>query len=103
MYDSDIGKQAYPALDIVVTRDGKIHIWADLPGVSAEEVKVYINGDFLVIEGHKESHYDSQFKVFHLSERAVAHFNRTLRLSSPVISDTFEYSLTDGVLHLCWQ
>ena len=45
--------ETFPSIDLFV-RPGLIRIYADLPGISPEEVSVYIYENYIVIEGIKK-------------------------------------------------
>lgn len=87
-------------------RDGKLHVFADLPGMKKEDVKLSIDGDQLVIEGERRSSHDDgasqQGGYFH-SERSYGSFYRSIPLPEGVDPATVDASFKDGVLDVCFD
>ena len=86
-----------PSVDLYETQDAFV-LEADLPGVKAEAVHIKIDGNDLVLQGHRVmEHSDSRF---HTMERCGGEFMRRMCLPEPVNEEAIQVQLSDGVLRL---
>lgn len=88
-----------PPIDLVET-DEHFVLRADLPGVSAEDVKVELDDDVLTVSGERESKVEAQSEGVHRIERAAGRFSRSLTLPAGVDADKIEASFDRGVLEV---
>jgi HSP20 family protein len=88
-----------PQLDISGD-DKEYQVLLDVPGLSAADVSIEVNGDKLIIKGQKEEEHESKDKQFYRVERSFGSFVRTLSLPDDANSDAINASLKDGVLVL---
>lgn len=72
----------------------------ELPGVSAENVDVALDGDNLTIRGEKRSQHEESSRSYFFSEREYGAFQRTFRLPPEADRDNILAGYTDGVLNL---
>jgi len=87
----------YPALN--TWEDGEhAYVEAELPGLSLEDVEVYVSGDEVTIGGERKIPAASADAAWHRRERAQGRFTRTLTLPWEVDADKVEATLRDGVL-----
>ena len=68
-----------PPVDVFEDESG-ITLKADLPGVSRENLSVYVDGDQLTIEGHMSLGENARLEPAY-AEIRVAHYSRTFALS----------------------
>lgn len=70
-----------PALDVQETADA-LEVVVDLPGVSADRLRVMVKSGVLVIVGEKSSPYPGgrENATFHLVERGFGRFARAVKL-----------------------
>jgi HSP20 family protein len=87
--------RGYPALN-VWEDDGNLYAEAEVPGLTMDNLEVFVVGDELTIKGERKQ-ADSN-ATYHRRERGVGQFSRTLRLPMPIDADKVEASLKDGVL-----
>lgn len=89
----------------VCERDGKLHVFADLPGMNKEDVKLSIEGDQLVLQGERRSSHEEgqQGDAFFHSERSYGSFYRSIPLPEGVDPQTVDASFKDGVLDVCFN
>lgn len=100
----DVPSMWAPQVD-VCERDGKLHVYADLPGLRREDVKVSMEGDQLVLEGERRSEHEEGQPgggFFH-SERSYGTFYRSIPLPEGVDPQTADASFRDGVLDVCFD
>jgi len=87
-----------PAVDIVEDVNG-VTLWADLPGVSRENLQVSFNDGALHIEGQAIVPTPSSLRVQH-AEIRQPHFARSFSLSPDLDAAQIGAVLQDGVLKL---
>lgn len=85
-------------MDAYVT-DEAIVIRADVPGITADELDITLEGDTLTIRGeiHREN---ADNRKYVLIERPTGKFERTLNINTPIDHDKVEASFENGVLTL---
>lgn len=88
-----------PLLDVRQS-DETVEVWADLPGVSKDEVDIRIEGNVLTISGERVGVVVDNDSASYRSERPFGKFER--RLSLPVQLDHAKAAATfrNGVLHI---
>jgi HSP20 family protein len=80
--------------------DGEIRISAEMPGMRPEDVQVTVHDDMLTIRGEQERERETDRRSYHLVERTVGVFQRTLRLPFPVDPGQVQARVNNGVLTL---
>lgn len=75
-------------------------ITLNVPGLSSDDVAIDVQGDRLMIRGHKEENSETKNQHYYRTERSVGGFQRTLSLPEDANSDEITASLKDGVLLL---
>jgi len=88
-----------PEMD-VFEKDGKLVIRTDLPGMTAENIEVSVEGDVLTIKGRREEEKEATEGNYYCSERTTGEFFRTIRLPEGVSADDFEAHYDNGVLEV---
>jgi HSP20 family protein len=88
-----------PDID-VFERKGKLVVRADLPGVKREDVQVRVDGETLIVQGHREEEKEVNEKDYHHFERRTGTFTRTVALPEGVNPDAIEANYKDGVLEV---
>lgn len=91
------GNGLSPAIDMTETDDA-VEITADIPGVSADDLDVSLNGDVLVIKGEKSQERKEEDKNFRLHERSYGSFHRHIPLGFMPADDAIDGHFADGVL-----
>jgi HSP20 family protein len=89
----------------VCEQQGKLHVFADLPGMNKEDVKLSIEGDQLVLQGERRSSHEEgqEGGGFYHSERSYGSFYRSVPLPEGVDPQTADASFKDGVLDVCFD
>jgi HSP20 family protein len=88
-----------PAIE-VSERNGNLVVYADLPGLSKEDVHVEATDDAIVIEGERrEEHKDEQGGV-HRTERSYGHFYRSIPLPEGANAENARATFNNGVLEI---
>ena len=88
-----------PRMDISED-DKEIRVVAEMPGATPEHIEVTIDDDVLTIRGERESERETKRRDYHLIERAVGVFQRSIRLPAPVDASQVQARFEDGVLTL---
>jgi HSP20 family protein len=73
-------------------------ISAELPGVTKEDVKVNFQDGVLTISGEKKFEKEDKDKNYHRVERSYGKFSRSMRISTPIVSDKINAEYKDGIL-----
>jgi HSP20 family protein len=88
-----------PSLDVSET-DKAVEVKLDVPGVSAKEIDVQLNGNLLTVSGEKKEEQEKKGKTFHRVERRYGSFSRSITLPCPVQEDEVAAEYHDGVLSI---
>lgn len=88
-----------PPIDVSETEEA-IEISMDLPGVDAAAVRVVVKGTAVLIAGEKLPRRGHGESSFHLIERAVGRFARSVRLTIPCDAGKARATLDDGELRV---
>jgi HSP20 family protein len=92
-----INRPATPPIDIVELPD-EIQVFVDLPGISAESVELTIVGNMLTIAATRRAPDFSNDARFHLRERAVGRYQRSIPLPAAVNDEAIRAETRDGLL-----
>ena len=93
------GGPAMLSLDIS-ENENEFIVKASLPGIRPEDVQITAHGDTLTIRGEMKAAEEKKGENYHLRERRFGQFQRTVRLSAPIIADKAEAQFDNGVLTL---
>jgi HSP20 family protein len=91
-----------PAIE-VFERDGKLHVTADLPGMTKDDVKVEVRGNSLIIEGERKQEKKEDREGWFMTERTYGRFDRVIPLPDDVNPDSAKATFHDGVLDLTFE
>ncbi|HQT47618.1 MAG TPA: Hsp20/alpha crystallin family protein [Acidocella sp.] len=86
-----------PSVD-VVEDDKSYTVTAELPGLTAEDVDVSLEGSSLIIKGEKQNETKKEEKNYYLSERSYGAFERSFYLPDGVDRDKIKAEVAKGVL-----
>ena len=93
-----VGQSLLPAVDVFEDENG-IRLSADLPGVSAERLKVEVFNDTLLIEGELSVDIPGEMEPSYADVRH-ARYRRSFALSSELDSGAIDAQIKDGVLNV---
>ncbi len=85
-------------MDAYITDDA-IVIRADVPGITAEQLDITLEGDTLAIRGEIQRD-DTGNRKYVLMERPTGKFERTLTINTPIDHDKVDANFKNGVLTL---
>lgn len=86
-----------PAMDLL-EQDDQLIVKAELPGMTAEDIDISVQGNVLTLRGEKKEERNEEGKRFHYVERRSGMFHRTLSLPTEVDAENINASYRDGVL-----
>jgi HSP20 family protein len=86
-----------PALDMSET-DKAIDVRMDLPGITAKDIDIQVNGNLLTVSGERKEEKEEKGKTFHRVERSCGSFSRTVTLPCAVNESEVAAEYKDGVL-----
>lgn len=84
----------------VAENENDFVVKASLPGVKPEDVQITIQGDSLTVRGESKTEQDKKGERWHLRERRLGAFQRSLSLGTPVDSEKAHADFEHGVLTL---
>jgi HSP20 family protein len=93
------GSPAMLPLDIS-ENENEFIVKASLPAVRPEDVEITVQGDTLTIRGETKAQEEKKGEHYHLRELRFGQFQRTARLSAPVVADKAQVQFENGVLTL---
>jgi HSP20 family protein len=88
-----------PPIDVYET-DTVLEITVDLPGVTADAVRIMSKGDTILIVGEKTPRRAGGDSSFHLVERGYGRFARVARLTRACDTSQARASLVNGELRI---
>jgi HSP20 family protein len=94
-----LARECSPPLDVFESDDA-VEVTVDLPGVEASAVRVVVKGETVLIVGEKPSRRAGGGSSFHLVERGVGRFARTVRLMTACDSAKTRATLATGQLRV---
>lgn len=97
--DINLRINGYPLIDVIDTNE-ELVIYAEIPGVSKEDVKVKIQNDVLTISGTRKEPAMPEKANCLINEREFGEFMRSIRLPYPVDVDKVNAEYKDGVLKI---
>jgi HSP20 family protein len=86
-----------PALDVLETERGVV-LRVDLAGVSSDEVRVVVDGEYVQISGRRTLSRAGQNQRHLLIELPQGPFERVLRMRAPYDADAVTARLENGIL-----
>jgi HSP20 family protein len=93
-----LGRGAWRPAFEVRENESSLRILADVPGVSRDEVAIYLTGNRLVISGKRELEERGKDERVRAHERAFGAFTRKFKLPDYVETEHVSSELRDGVL-----
>jgi HSP20 family molecular chaperone IbpA len=97
-YTNGITSSEYPYVDVITT-DGLVQVFVELPGFSLNDFNVYQYENLIVIEGRLKNHFNVENIRFIQVERKYNYFRKIINLPfSNMINK--QAVLKDGVLYL---
>ena len=77
----------------------EITVTAELPGLTEKDIECSLQGDHLLLRGHKEERQEKkEGDTLVFSERSYGMFERAIPLSCEVVQDKIDASFKNGVL-----
>ena len=87
----------HPTVD-VHEDDNAFVVSAELPGITAEDVKISLEDNVLTISGDKKQEKDEKDPHYFRTDRTYGSFKRSFRLPTTVDADKITATYKDGVL-----
>ena len=98
--DHDEGnKSLAPILRVdLIESENDFHVHADLPGVQENDLDISIEGNSMIIKGHRERNYDVENSTSHRVERTYGSVTRVIRLPPTADKNNSSATFENGVL-----
>jgi len=87
------------ALDVAETEENFL-VKASVPGINPDDLEITLTDNVLTIRGEIAENQEIEDGKWHLQERRVGSFQRSITLSTPVDANNIEATYVDGVLSL---
>jgi len=84
----------------VLQNNGQFMVRTDLPGLTAEDVKVELTDNLLLISGERKEEKEEKLEGFYRSERNYGNFYRQIRLPEEVETENAAATFRNGVLEI---
>jgi HSP20 family protein len=84
----------------VMETDDDIVVKATIPGMKPEDLNISISGDTLSIRGEAQEEHEEKEVRYHLHERRMSRFSRSITLPTSVNAEKAVAEFEDGVLKL---
>ena len=91
------GAQAFPPVNVYSGED-RLVVTAEVPGLSADDIDITVEGDALTIKGSRPAEELQENEKYHRRERGRGEFSRTLRLPFKVDASKTDAEYDQGVL-----
>jgi HSP20 family protein len=89
--------KVYPAVNITEDHD-KYHIYAELPGIKANEINLEITGRNLAISGERKIQSEGENARYHRREREAGRFSRMITLPTDIDGNSANARMVNGLL-----
>jgi len=86
-----------PAIDVSET-DTAVDVRMDVPGVTAKDIDIQVNGNLLTVSGERNEEKEEKGKTFHRIERSYGNFSRSITMPCAVAENEVAAEYNDGVL-----
>ena len=87
----------------VEERDGRMVVRAELPGIEMQDVRVRLEGNYLLIEGERRDNRERKEQGFYETEWSYGHFSRRIPIPPGVAPDQIRATCENGVLELTME
>ena len=84
----------------IAENENEFIVKASLPGVEPEDVQIMAHGNMVTIRASVKEEQEKKDEHYHLRERRVGQFQRTVSLSTPISADKAQATFENGVLTL---
>jgi HSP20 family protein len=88
-----------PLADVYETSDTLV-VQVELPGVDPSDIEIQVDGETLVLRGHKRLATETRPDCFHRMERSYGLFTRSFALSDEVDADRMTMEFRAGLLRV---
>ena len=95
-----LSKQAFRLAVDIREEDDAFYVDAEVPGLSAEDVKVDVEKNVLTLSGERKVEKEEAEGTYRRVERHYGSFSRSFSLPETVDTDSISADLKDGVLEL---
>ena len=92
------GRRTFPAINVWEEGDS-LYAEAEVPGLSMDDLEVFVQGDELSIKGTRKD-LEAEGTTYHRRERGVGSFSRVLHLPVDIDADQVKAALRHGVLSI---
>ena len=99
LWDREKGYRWAPAVD-AYEKDGELHLEAELPGISRDNIQVQFSDGVLSISGERRLTEEKMHGSYFSRERFEGAFCRSFRIGDAYDPNSINARFQDGVLHV---
>ena len=92
-------RRALPVMD-VFEKEGRLHVRAELPGMTDKDIEITVTGDALTISGEKKEEREVKEENYYRSERTYGRFSRQVALPAGADAENATAQFKNGVLEV---
>lgn len=92
-------REAFPAVNIW-SNENEVILKAELPGVTADDMDITVEGDVLTLEGERKAENPGEESSYHRRERGSGTFIRSFRLPYEIDNGKVKAAYKDGILKI---
>lgn len=89
----------YPPVNLWQNHEGAV-LYAEVPGVEKDDLEITVTGKSITIKGKRNAAELAEGERYHLHERRIGEFSRTIELPYHVETDKITAKLHNGVLEV---
>jgi HSP20 family protein len=89
-----------PAIEVMVEKDKKLIVKAELPGLTKEDVKIDITAEYLTLQGERKQEKEEKFEGLIRNERFYGTFFRQIPLPEGAKFENATAIFKHGVLEI---
>ncbi len=98
-FESDLSETKMMSID-VIEREQEFLLSANLPGIKKQDIKVYVEGDSLVIEAKRQEEKEDKNETMYRCERYQGDYRRVFSVPENWDYENIKAKYEDGVLKL---
>ena len=92
-----LSTKVFPSINLTEDRDN-YYVRAELPGISAEDLDIQVNGRNLTISGERKIQAEGENACYHRREREAGKFSRVIGMPGDIDGEKVDAKMINGLL-----
>lgn len=84
----------------IYEKDGNIHVRAELPGISKDDIDIEIKDGLLTLKSEKQEEKEVKEDAYYVKECRIGRYKRSFRLPDDIDEENVSADLKDGILSI---